>query len=68
MNRLKLTLQDNAISFAEESLSNAIVAKESPQRWKFAILSLVQAIELSLKEVLKREHPFGVFQTSCPFS
>ena len=61
MDRLKLTLEDNAISFAEESLSNAIVAKESPQRWKFAILSLVQAIELSLKEVLRREHSFLIY-------
>ena len=61
MDRLTLTLEDNAISFAEESLSNAIVAKESPKRWKYSILSLVQAIELSLKEVLRRKHPFLIY-------
>lgn len=57
MTRLKLTLEENAASFAEEALGNAVVANENPTRWKFAILALVQAIELSLKEILRREHP-----------
>ena len=56
MTRLKLTLEENAASFAEEALSNALVAGENPVRWKFAILALVQSIELSLKEILRREH------------
>jgi len=61
MSRLTLTLEDNAVSFAEDALSNAIIALEKPMRWKFAVLSLVQAIELSLKEVLRRQHHFLIY-------
>jgi hypothetical protein len=56
MKRLHLPLLENAISFASEALKEAISAETDPVRWKFAILHLVQAIELSLKELLKREH------------
>jgi len=56
MSRLILTIENNAVSFAENALSNAVIADEVPMQWKFAMLSLVQAIELSLKEVLRREH------------
>jgi hypothetical protein len=62
MTRLKLSLSENAISFAKDALSNAIVAEETPERWKFAILGLVQAIELSLKELLSRQHPFLIYK------
>ena len=62
MSRLKLTLEENAISFAEDALANAIVAEETPKRWKFAILSLIQAIELSLKELLRRQHPYPIYK------
>lgn len=57
MTRLTLNLEQNAASFAEEALSNAVVADENPARWKFSIMALVQSIELSLKEILRREHP-----------
>ena len=56
MKRLQLPLLENAISFATEALREAVAAETEPLRWKFAILHLVQAIELSLKERLKREH------------
>lgn len=62
MSRLNLSLLDNAITFAEDALANAVVAEEEPLRWKFAILSLVQAIELSLKELLFRQHPFLIYK------
>lgn len=62
MSRLNLSLSENAISFAEDALSNAVVAEETPARWKFAILSLVQSIELSLKELLSRQHPFLIYK------
>ena len=61
MSRLNLSLLENAINFAEDALSNAVVAEEAPPRWKFAILSLVQAIELSLKELLRRQHPYLIY-------
>ncbi len=62
MSRLNLSLLDNAVSFAEDALANAVVAEQEPLRWKFAILSLVQAIELSLKELLFRQHPFLIYK------
>jgi len=62
MTHLKLSLSENAVSFAEDALSNALVAEETPERWKFAILGLVQAIELSLKELLSRQHPFLIYK------
>ncbi|NHQ61171.1 hypothetical protein G9409_11375 [Chlorobium sp. BLA1] len=62
MTHLKLSLSENAISFAEDALSNAIVAEETPKRWKFAVLGLVQAIELSLKELLSHQHPFLIYK------
>lgn len=60
--RIKLTLYHNAISFAEDALQNAVDAeKTNPFRWKFAILSMVQAIELTLKELLFRQHPWFIY-------
>ena len=61
MNRLKLNLYDNAIGFAEEALEKAIFAEQDPKHWKYAILSLTQSIELSLKEALRRNHPFLIY-------
>ncbi len=62
MTRLNLSLYNNAIGFAEDALANAIVAEEVPERWKFAILSLTQSIELSLKELLRRQHPLFIYK------
>ena len=61
MDRLKFTLRENAIDFLEDALSNAVVAEEAPRRWKFAVLSVVQAIELSLKQLLSEIHPLFVY-------
>ena len=59
---MKITLLQNAYGFLEEALSKAIKAEKEPIHWKYAALNLVQAIELSLKERLKREHPILIFQ------
>jgi len=59
---MKIPLLENAWSFIEEALSKAIKAEKDHVHWKFAALHLVQAIELSLKERLIREHPFLIFQ------
>lgn len=61
MAQLKLTLYENAIDFAEDAISNALIAEERPDRWKFAVFSLVQAIELSLKEALRLQHPLLIY-------
>jgi hypothetical protein len=62
MSQLKLTLQENCFSFLNHSLSQAIIAEKSQENWKYAILNLVQAIELALKELLKKEHPILIFK------
>lgn len=59
---IKLSLLENAHNFLNHSLSQAIVAEEYPENWKYAILHLVQAIELSLKELLRREHPVLIYK------
>jgi HEPN domain-containing protein/transposase-like protein len=51
-----LDLLQNSDSFTEEAMRNAIEAEHDPRRWKFAILHMVQAIELCLKAILQEEH------------
>src|SRR5713101_893086 len=62
MGNLKLTLLENSHSFVNEALSKAILAEKDSHQWQFAIFALVQAIELSLKERLRKEHPVLIFE------
>lgn len=62
MKHIKLSLRENAKSFLEDALANAIAAEKQPQRWKFAVLSMVQAIELFLKQLLFEAHPLFVYE------
>ncbi|OQX06335.1 MAG: hypothetical protein BWK76_26375 [Desulfobulbaceae bacterium A2] len=57
----KLTLLENSHSFVREAARNAIAASNDVSRWPFAILNLVQATELSLKEMLRRQHPVLIY-------
>lgn len=59
---LELTLLENSYSFLSEALTKAVAAEMEPGQWKFAIFNLIQAVELSLKEKLAREHRLLVFQ------
>ncbi|HKU75805.1 MAG TPA: hypothetical protein VJR02_17985 [Pyrinomonadaceae bacterium] len=63
MNNINLSLIENAESFINESLSKTILAEKDPPQWKYAILNLVHAIELSLKEILRREHWVLIYQS-----
>jgi hypothetical protein len=62
MSKLELSLIENAKSFLSESLENAIDAESNPLKWKFATLHLVQSIELSLKELLRQQHAFFIYE------
>ena len=62
MSEIKLSLIENAENFLTHSLSEAIVAEKSSQNWKYAILHLVQSIELSLKELVKKEHSILIYK------
>lgn len=57
-----LTLVENARSFVVEALAKAVAAEADSAQWKFAILHVVQAIELSLKELLKQQHPVLIYR------
>ena len=46
----------------EEALEKAILAEQDPVQWKYAIFSLVQSIELILKERLRQEHWLLIFE------
>ena len=60
--KLKFSLLENSHSFIAEAAQKAVEATNEPHNWKFAILNLVQAIELSLKEMLRREHPILIYK------
>jgi hypothetical protein len=62
MATISLTLLNNSHAFLNEALSKAIEAERDPHQWQFAIFSLVQSIELTLKERLRREHPVLIFR------
>ena len=59
---VKLLLLQNAQSFVAEALFKAILAEKDSTQWKYAILNLVQAIELSLKELLRQQHPSLIYK------
>ncbi len=54
---LTQSLLNNCQCFAEEALSKAILAENVTRQWKFAILHICQAVELSLKARLHMQHP-----------
>lgn len=62
MSNIKLTLLENAENFIKHSLRQAIDAERDPHYWKYAILNLVQSIELSLKELLRKEHEILMYK------
>nr|VFK32956.1 MAG: hypothetical protein BECKMB1821G_GA0114241_11326 [Candidatus Kentron sp. MB] len=55
-NRLKQSLDDSWSSFLTESLKKALSAEKEPIQWKFAILHLIHAVEISFKARLAEEH------------
>ncbi len=57
-----LSLIDNSHSFMREAAAKAVAAQDDIHQWNFAIINLVQAVELSLKELLRRVHPVLVFE------
>jgi len=62
MKSFNISLFKNACSFIEEAAKKAVESSDAPWHWKFAILNIVQAIELSFKERLRREHPAFIYQ------
>jgi hypothetical protein len=59
---IRMDLRENAYDFLNESLRAAQDAESRPLAWKFAILHVVQAIELLLKARLQAEHPVLIYE------
>ncbi|NJO15868.1 MAG: hypothetical protein HC877_08995 [Thioploca sp.] len=60
---IKLSLLDNSHAFMREAVAYAISAKDDARKkWQFAILNLVQSLELSLKSLLFNIHPILIFE------
>ncbi|WP_212653636.1 hypothetical protein [Marinomonas sp. CT5] len=59
---IKLDLFENSHSFFIEAIEKAIGAENDVRHWQFAILSLVQSLELTLKVMLKNIHPVLIYE------
>lgn len=59
---LKLSLLENSHAFLKEAVAKAVVAVSDTRQWQFAVLNLVQSLELSLKAALKMIHPALVYE------
>jgi hypothetical protein len=58
----ELDLLNNSVSFFREAVKYAEKSEGDGSNWKFAIINLVQAMELALKEALRRIHPSFVYE------
>ena len=59
---LKLSLEENAYNFLNESLRQYRKTSRKPNAWPFALLHIVQALELMLKQVLQAVHPILIYE------
>jgi predicted RNA-binding Zn-ribbon protein involved in translation (DUF1610 family) len=58
---IKLSLIENSHAFIREAIAYAVSARNNAQKWQFAVLNLVQALELSLKALLYNIHPILIY-------
>ena len=59
---IKLSLLENSHAFIREAVTYAVSAKDDARKWQFAVLNLVQSLELSLKALLFNIHPILIFE------
>ena len=59
---IKLSLLENSHAFMREAVTYAVSAKDDARKWQFAVLNLVQSLELSLKALLFNIHPILIFE------
>jgi rubrerythrin len=60
--KISLSIAENAHAFLNESVEKAIQAGEDVRHWQFAILHLVQSLELSLKSLLREINEILVYE------
>src|SRR5437762_1267074 len=59
---LTLSLEENAYSFLNQSLKHYRKSSRNVQEWPFALLHLVQSLELLLKRVLEVVNPILIYK------
>lgn len=59
---IHLSLLENSHAFLKEAVSKALAATTDIRHWQFAIMNLVQSLELGLKAALKAIHPILVYE------
>ena len=59
---LHLSLIENSHAFLLEAVTKAVAATSDTRQWQFAVLNLVQALELSLKAALHGIHPALIYE------
>lgn len=59
---IKLDLIENSHAFFVEAAQKAIGAEDDIRHWQFAILNLVQSLELTLKAMLRDIHPILIYE------
>ena len=59
---LKLSLEENAYGFLNESLRHYRKTSRNIHEWPFALLHITQSLELMLKQVLKTIHPILIYE------
>lgn len=59
--KLQLSLLENAYDSLNDSLESVVHAEHEPRGWKLAVFLLAHAIELFMKERLRREHRLLVY-------
>ncbi|MGO9146804.1 MAG: hypothetical protein ACLQDF_10580 [Desulfomonilia bacterium] len=57
-----LSLIENSQAFLKEAVEKVLAARADLRQWQFAITALVQSLELSLKELLRRIHPVLIYE------
>lgn len=60
--RLVLNIHESAIDSVRRSLIHANNAQHDHREWKYALLTLVHAVELMLKAGLEKEHPILIYE------
>ncbi|MDC0760576.1 hypothetical protein POF51_07730 [Brevibacillus sp. AG] len=60
--RLKLNLQDNAYDFLNSSLFYFQYVENDIRKWKICFVNLVQALELMVKEKIRRSSHYLIFE------
>ncbi|MDO7884297.1 hypothetical protein [Hymenobacter cheonanensis] len=58
----KFSLLENAQNFIEESIYSVAWARDKPSKWPFAILHLIQGLELLIKHLLASHHKILVYE------